>query len=60
MVLGASSMLSQHLVAHPEQLDLLVPELARRSPRPSCARELLTCASEADPTPTPVATELHR
>ena len=33
MVLGGSSKLGQHLIAHPDHLDLLEPELTRTSAR---------------------------
>ena len=37
MVLGGSSKLSQHLIAHPEHLDLLERRADRDAGRPSCA-----------------------
>ena len=46
-VLGGSSQLGQHLVAHPDQLALLEPELAR-TPAAELRRSLLE-AVEADP-----------
>ena len=56
MVLGGSSKLAQHLVAHPEHLDLLEPELIRR-PADELRRVLLASV-EADPdAPVPVANE---
>ena len=54
MVLGASASLTSHLVAHPEHLELLRPELARVG-GPDLRIELLTAVG-ADPTSaTPVA-----
>jgi glutamate-ammonia-ligase adenylyltransferase len=47
MVLGGSSKLSQHLIAHPRHLDLLEPEL-RRTPAEELRRSMLE-AVEADP-----------
>ena len=56
MILGGSSKLAQHLVAHPEHLDLLEPELIRR-PADELRRVLLASV-EADPdAPVPVAKE---
>ncbi len=57
MVVGASAKLTQHLLAHPEHLDLLAVELEKVSAA-ELRRELLQ-ATGADPaSPTPVATEL--
>ena len=57
MVLGASTTLAQHLVAHPEQLDLLEPELAKASA--TDLRAELLRSTGADPAePLPVATDL--
>ena len=47
MVLGGSSKLSQHLIAHPGHLDLLEPELTM-TPAEELRRSLLTSV-EADP-----------
>ena len=56
MVLGGSSKLSHHLIAHPEHLELLEYELAR-VPAASLRRELLE-ATGADPeSPLPIATD---
>jgi len=56
MVLGGSSQLSQHLIAHPEHLELLETELVK-VPAASLRRELLE-ATGADPeSPTPIATD---
>jgi [glutamine synthetase] adenylyltransferase / [glutamine synthetase]-adenylyl-L-tyrosine phosphorylase len=56
MVLGGSSQLSQHLIAHPEHLELLETELVKVSAA-SLRRELLE-ATGADPeSPTPIATD---
>ena len=56
MVLGGSSRLSQHLIAHPEHLELLETELDKL-PAAELRRELLE-ATGADPeSPIPVATE---
>ena len=56
MVLGGSSKLSQHLIAHPEHLQLLETELVKL-PAASLRRELLE-ATGADPeSPTPIATD---
>ena len=59
MILGGSSKLAQHLVAHPEHLDLLEPELTRR-PADELRRVLLASV-EADPERrVPVAERAHR
>ena len=56
MLLGGSSKLSQHLIAHPEHLELLEDELAK-VPAASLRRELLE-ATGADPeSPLPIATD---
>jgi glutamate-ammonia-ligase adenylyltransferase len=56
MVLGASSKLTQHLIAHPEHIDLLQNELGK-VPAASLRRELLE-ATGADPeSPAPKATD---
>jgi [glutamine synthetase] adenylyltransferase / [glutamine synthetase]-adenylyl-L-tyrosine phosphorylase len=56
MVLGGSSKLSHHLIAHPEHLELLESELVKVSAA-SLRRELLE-ATGADPdSPLPIATD---
>ena len=56
MVLGGSSKLSHHLIAHPEHLELLETELVK-VPAASLRRELLE-ATGADPeSPLPIATD---
>jgi [glutamine synthetase] adenylyltransferase / [glutamine synthetase]-adenylyl-L-tyrosine phosphorylase len=56
MLLGGSSKLSQHLIAHPEHLELLEDELVK-VPAASLRRELLE-ATGADPeSPLPIATD---
>jgi [glutamine synthetase] adenylyltransferase / [glutamine synthetase]-adenylyl-L-tyrosine phosphorylase len=56
MVLGASSRLAQHLIAHPEHIELLQSELVK-VPAAALRRELLE-ATGADPeSPVPIATE---
>ena len=56
MLLGGSSKLSHHLIAHPEHLELLEDELAK-VPAASLRRELLE-ATGADPeSPLPIATD---
>ena len=56
MVLGGSSKLSHHLIAHPEHLELLENELVK-VPAASLRRELLE-ATGADPeSPLPIATD---
>jgi [glutamine synthetase] adenylyltransferase / [glutamine synthetase]-adenylyl-L-tyrosine phosphorylase len=56
MLLGGSNKLSQHLIAHPEHLELLEDELVK-VPAASLRRELLE-ATGADPeSPLPIATD---
>ena len=56
MLLGGSSKLSHHLIAHPEHLELLKDELVK-VPAASLRRELLE-ATGADPeSPLPIATD---
>jgi glutamate-ammonia-ligase adenylyltransferase len=56
MLLGGSSKLSHHLIAHPEHLELLEKELVKM-PAASLRRELLE-ATGADPeSPLPIATD---
>ena len=56
MVLGASSKLAQHLIAHPEHIDLLERDLIKIS-APALRRELLE-ATGADPeAAVPIATD---
>ena len=56
MLLGGSSKLSHHLIAHPEHLELLEDELTK-VPAASLRRELLE-ATGADPeSPLPIATD---
>ncbi|MFL6047160.1 MAG: bifunctional [glutamine synthetase] adenylyltransferase/[glutamine synthetase]-adenylyl-L-tyrosine phosphorylase [Propionibacteriaceae bacterium] len=56
MVLGGSSKLTQHLIAHPEHIDLLQDELVK-VPAASLRRELLD-ATGADPdSPVPIAAD---
>ncbi|MDF2748123.1 MAG: bifunctional [glutamine synthetase] adenylyltransferase/[glutamine synthetase]-adenylyl-L-tyrosine, partial [Propionibacteriaceae bacterium] len=56
MVLGASASLGQHLIAHPEQVDVLNAELSR-TPRERLSAELLTAVG-AKQDEMPVATDL--
>jgi glutamate-ammonia-ligase adenylyltransferase len=57
MVLGASAKLTQHLLAHPEHLDLLDAELTKA--RAAELRATMLGATGADPdSQVPVATEL--
>jgi len=56
MVLGGSNKLTQHLIAHPEHIDLLQDELVK-IPAASLRRELLD-ATGADPeSPVPIASD---
>src|SRR5215216_1182455 len=56
MVLGGSNKLTQHLIAHPEHIDLLESELVK-APAAGLRQELLE-ATGADPeSPVPIATE---
>jgi [glutamine synthetase] adenylyltransferase / [glutamine synthetase]-adenylyl-L-tyrosine phosphorylase len=57
MVLGGSIRLSQHLLAHPEHLELLEGELTRTSAA-QLRRELLTAVAADPEAPIPVAGEL--
>ena len=57
MVLGASTQLTQHLVAHPGQLALLEPALFR-TPAAELRRELLESTGADPDAPFPVASEL--
>jgi glutamate-ammonia-ligase adenylyltransferase len=56
MVLGASASLTQHLVAHPDHLDLLEAELFRTPAAELRAELLRSVGAEAD-TESPVATD---
>ena len=56
MVLGASASLGQHLIAHPEQVDVLNAELSRTPPERLSAELLAAVGAEQDETP--VATEV--
>jgi glutamate-ammonia-ligase adenylyltransferase len=56
MVLGGSSKLSQHLIAHPEHLQLLETELVKL-PAASLRRELLEATGAGPESPTPIATD---
>ena len=56
MVLGGSSQLSQHLIAHPEHLELLETELVK-VPAASLRRELLEATGADLESPTPIATD---
>ncbi len=56
MVLGASASLGQHLIAHPEQVDVLNAELSRTPPEQLRAELLTAVGAEHDSTP--VASDL--
>src|SRR5215213_7593218 len=56
MVLGASASLGQHLIAHPEHVDVLNANLSRTPPDQLCAELLTAVGAEHDSTP--VATDL--
>jgi [glutamine synthetase] adenylyltransferase / [glutamine synthetase]-adenylyl-L-tyrosine phosphorylase len=56
MVLGASASLGQHLIAHPEQVDVLNAELSRTPPERLSAELLTAVGAKQDEMP--VATDL--
>ena len=56
MLLGGSSKLSHHLIAHPEHLELLEDELTK-VPAVSLRRELLEAAGADPESPLPIATD---
>ncbi|MET1007263.1 MAG: bifunctional [glutamine synthetase] adenylyltransferase/[glutamine synthetase]-adenylyl-L-tyrosine phosphorylase, partial [Propionibacteriaceae bacterium] len=56
MTIGASASLGQHLVAHPEQIDLLAGELGRVA-APDLRRELLAAVGADPEAAAPVASE---
>ncbi|HEU4907463.1 MAG TPA: bifunctional glutamine-synthetase adenylyltransferase/deadenyltransferase, partial [Propionibacteriaceae bacterium] len=56
MVLGASNRLAQHLIAHPEHIELLQSELVK-VPAAQLRRELLEATGAESESPLPIATE---